>query len=165
MNASGNREFYMSCSSVNIKGTEVESNNTPKGSPLLIANLNPIRNECYTNYATSIIYPSKYDGITATERAPIAMKLEAFPAKNPDGCGSDNVTILNMLKKPVDWSAVDEQSLSTFRSTVTPLLTSNLVTQKHTFISPTLCLPPSGALYVPKPPLPGAAPDPLLGST
>ncbi len=161
MNASGNLEFYMSCSSVNIKGTEAGSNITPRGPPLLIANLDPIRDECYTNYATSIIYPSKYDGITATERAPIALKLEAFPVKNPDGCGSDNVTILNMLKKPVDRSAVDGQGPSTLNSTVTTVLISNSVTQKHTSIIKALCLPPSGAPHVPKPPLPGAAPDPL----
>jgi len=109
----------------------------------------------------SIIYPSKYDGITATERAPIAMKLEAFPARNPDGCGSDNITILNMLLKPVDRSAVDGQGLSTLRSTVTSVLISNSVTQKHTSISQALCLPSSGAPHVPKPPPPGAAPDPL----
>lgn len=107
---------------------EVESNNTSKGSSLLIADLDSIRNECYTNYATSIIYPSKYGGITATERASIAMKLEAFPAKNPDGCDSDNVTFLDMLKKPVDWSSVDGQSLSTLRSTVTSVLISSSVT-------------------------------------
>jgi hypothetical protein len=89
----------MSCSSVNISGTGTGTTITPAGPPLLIANLDPIRNECYTNQETSIIYPQKYVGDTIVELAPIALGLQNFPGPNPNGCGSDNLTILEALKR------------------------------------------------------------------
>ncbi len=90
----------MSCTSVNITGTGSGTTTTPAGPPLLIANLDPIRSECYTNQETSIIYPQKYVGDTVVERAPVALGFQSFPGPNPNGCGSDNLTILDVLKSP-----------------------------------------------------------------
>jgi len=97
INASGNREFYMSCSSVDIIGTGTITTTTPPGPPLLIANLNPIRSDCFTKELTSVIYPQKYVGNTPVERAPVALGLQTFPGPNPDGCGSDNSTLIQLI--------------------------------------------------------------------
>jgi len=90
INASGNREYYMSCSSVDIIGTGCETQTTPPGPPLFIANLDPLRGECYTKEQTSLIYPKKYVENTPIERAPVGLQLQEFAARNPDSCGSDN---------------------------------------------------------------------------
>ncbi len=161
INASGNREFYMSCSSVTIKGRGSACNVTPKGPPLLIANLNPIQHDCYTNDATSILYPSKYNPLAATERAPIALKLQAFPVKNPDGCGSDNITILGILKKPVGWSAIGGQGTGKPKSIVSLAQTSVQIVRNTASAVSCLCNTLSEVARVPRPPLPGASPDPL----
>ncbi|PVH70820.1 lytic polysaccharide monooxygenase, partial [Cadophora sp. DSE1049] len=57
INATGNREYYMSCSSVNISGSGPVPTITPAGPPLLVANLDPMKQECYTKEGTSVIYP------------------------------------------------------------------------------------------------------------
>jgi hypothetical protein len=90
----------MSCTSVNIAGIESRTTITPAGPPLLIANLNPIRSECYTNQKTSIIYPQKYVGDTIVERAPVALGFQSFLGLNPNGYRSDNLTILDVLRSP-----------------------------------------------------------------
>ena len=94
INASGNREYYMSCTSVDIVGNESGIQITLSGPLLLVANLDPIRRECYTKEQTSLIYPQKYIGNTLIQRAPVALGLQDFPAPNPDGCGSDNVSLI-----------------------------------------------------------------------
>lgn len=98
INASGNREYYMSCTSVDIVGNRSGTQTTPIGPPLLVANLDPIRCECHTKEQTSIIYPQKYIGNTPIKRAPVALGFQDFPTPNPDGCGSDNVTLIALIK-------------------------------------------------------------------
>jgi hypothetical protein len=98
INASGNREYYMSCTSVDVVGTGSGTQTTPAGPPLLVANLDPIRSECYTKEQTSVIYPRKYTGDAPIQRAPVALDLQVFPAPNLDGCGSDNLTLIELIK-------------------------------------------------------------------
>jgi hypothetical protein len=90
----------MSCSSVDILGTGDGTVITPAGPPLLITNLDPIRKECYTNQGTSVIYPQKYVGDTPVEQAPVALGFQDFPGPDPNSCGSDNLTLLEVLKSP-----------------------------------------------------------------
>jgi hypothetical protein len=98
INASGNREYYMSCTSVDIVGKNNGTQTTPTGPPLLLANLDPIRRECYTKEQTSVSYPQKYIGNAPIQRAPAALGLQDFPAPNPAGCGSDNATLIALIK-------------------------------------------------------------------
>src|SRR5450432_2716463 len=86
----------MSCSLVKINGAG--SGTIVAGPPLFIANLDPIRDKCFTNQQTSILYPRKYIGDTAVEVAPVALGLHEFPGPDPDFCGSDNLSILELLK-------------------------------------------------------------------
>jgi hypothetical protein len=102
INASGNREYYMSCTSVNIVGTGSGTRITPAGPPLLVINLDPIRFECYTKEQTSVIYSQKYIRNTPIQRAPVALDLQDFLALNPDGCGSDNSTLIELIKAGPD---------------------------------------------------------------
>ena len=91
----------MSCSSIDILGTGDGTVITPAGPPLLIANLDPIRKECYTNQQTSVIYLKKYIGDTAVEWVPVTLGLQNLPGPNPESCGSDNLMILELLKVPL----------------------------------------------------------------
>ncbi|CZR65308.1 uncharacterized protein PAC_15208 [Phialocephala subalpina] len=106
INASGNRELYMSCSSVNIQGAGSVTTQTPAGPPLFVANLNPINNDCVTKENTAIIYPSKFIENTVVDVAPApvdivpAVVLQDFSATNPASCGSDNSTLVGLLKDP-----------------------------------------------------------------
>jgi hypothetical protein len=102
INASRNREYYMSCTSVDIVGTRSGTQTTLAGPPLLVANLDPIRYECHTKERTSVIYPHKYIGDAPIERAPVALGLQDFPASNPDGCSSDNLTLIELIKGSPD---------------------------------------------------------------
>ena len=86
----------MSCSPVTISGSQDSRN--PKGSPLLIANLDPVRSDCYTEPGTSILYPARFVGIDRPERATVALNLQPYLVRNPNGCSSDNVTILGLLE-------------------------------------------------------------------
>ena len=88
----------MSCSSVNIKGNGPITTTTPAGPPLLIANLDPIRRDCFTYEDTSVIYPAKYIGLSIFEEAQIALGLQNLPVPDPNSCGSDNFTLLELLK-------------------------------------------------------------------
>ncbi len=140
----------MSCSSVNINGRHNESITDPKGPSLLIANLDPIWDQCHTNDATSLVYPSKYRGIMATELAAVALGLQAFPVNNPDGCSSDNRTLLELLRKPASTFKSDDQD--------TPNPNSLIALTSSTTASSVKA--PSRVIQVVKPPLS----DPPLGS-
>src|SRR5438270_5477202 len=109
VNASGNREYYMSCSPVKIDGVGQPTTVTPKGSPLLIANLQADPSlepwadshwaSCNTKDDTSILFPDKYKGVNPVIRAPKALNLQAFPGGDNPICGSDNPDTLKALGK------------------------------------------------------------------
>ena len=85
----------MSCSSVDISGSGPVTTTTPAGPPLLVANLDPMKQECYTKEGTSVIYPQKYVVGAPVYRAAVALGLEPFPGPDPDACGSDSLTFVN----------------------------------------------------------------------
>ena len=111
VNASGNREFYMSCSCISIQGNSTATTTTPHGPPLLIANLpaqapnNPstqptndsIWEQCHTLDDTSIIYPLRYQGVNPAIYAPVALNLQPFLGGNDTTCGSDNQAMVSAL--------------------------------------------------------------------
>lgn len=142
INASGNREFYMSCSCISIQGDSTATATTPNGPPLLIANLpaqppsNPstpptndsIWEQCHTLDDTSIIYPLSYQGINPAVFAPVALNLQSFLGGKNTTCGSDNLEMVSILGRfasgPIS---------STFPSPVdssTPALVSSSEVQK-----------------------------------
>lgn len=92
----------MSCTSVDIVGNKSEMQIAPSGPPLLIANLDHIRRECHTKEQTSVTYPKKYIGITPVKRAPVALDLQEFSTTNLDGCGSDNSSLIALIKGSPD---------------------------------------------------------------
>lgn len=108
INATGNREYYMSCSCVTIRGSGKGNATMPGGSPLLIANLQANLNvlpsddtfwsRCNTVEGTSVIYPEKYKGLNAVVRAPIALNLQDFPGQDDPTCGSDNKNTIDALR-------------------------------------------------------------------
>jgi hypothetical protein len=62
----------------------------------------------------------------AVERALVALGLQNFPGPDPDSCGSDNLTILEILKSSsgyVGTNAKTSGSISTSASFTTLLLT------------------------------------------
>ena len=105
-NASGNREMYMSCSPVMIKGDGPTTTKTPKGPPLLIANLQfnkqvaPMDDvfyaRCHVPDDTSIVFPTMFSNCTQMDRAPIARNLQPL---NVDltVCSSANETTRKLL--------------------------------------------------------------------
>jgi hypothetical protein len=171
----------MSCSSVNIKGTGNGTHTTPAGPPLLVANLDPIRNECYTKESTSVIYPRKYIGDAVEERA--LVRLHKFPGPNPDGCGSDNSTLLELLKRSPDGAAASKVRIvgaSTLPPSSSPVSISPLppvpsspesclITPSASRLSsfttqkagPPPCSYSRGIQQVPSAPALGSPPDPL----
>ncbi|KFY66252.1 hypothetical protein V496_02129 [Pseudogymnoascus sp. VKM F-4515 (FW-2607)] len=128
INASGNREYYMSCSPVEIIGVGSGTSITPAGPPLLVANLDPIRGDCYTNDETSVIYPHKYIGDTPVERAPVALGLQSFPSQNSDRCGSDNITLLGLVNGHPKDSNTEESQIATMSTSSSTSLSSNVAT-------------------------------------
>ena len=154
----------MSCSSVNILGIGDGTVVTPAGPPLFIANLDPIRKECYTNQQTSVIYLKKYIGDTAVERAPVALGLQNLPGPNPESCGLNNLTILELLKSPSGYVATNAKTVGGISNsalvalslpTLLPLSSSTQPVVEHS------CLFWTGQPQVPTPPNPSASPNPL----
>jgi hypothetical protein len=100
----------MSCSPVKVEGVGPPTTTTPKGSPILIANLqahpglapseDPIAAKCYTVEGTSILFPAKYKEVQPVIRAPKTLNLQAFSKKDNPTCGSDNPDTLKALRKP-----------------------------------------------------------------
>ena len=84
----------MSCSSVDISGSGPVTTTTPAGPPLLVANLDPMKQECYTKEGTSVIYPQKYVAEAPVYQVAVALGLERFPGPNPNACGSDSMIFL-----------------------------------------------------------------------
>ncbi|KAH7000833.1 hypothetical protein B0J12DRAFT_756340 [Macrophomina phaseolina] len=124
INATGRREFYMSCSPVKITGSGPSTNVTPEGHPLMIANMNPLSGDtaqanallqCRTQDSTSVEYPDRYKGFNAVIRAPVALNLQPFPGGNRS-CSSDNPEIVEALSESI------KVKTSSMASTVTSLM-------------------------------------------
>lgn len=127
INASGNREYYMSCSCVSILGSS-SATITPNGPPLLIANLpaqppsnpsippmnDPVWERCHTSDDTSVIYPLKYQGVNSVIDAPAALHLQPFLGGNESTCGSDNLDMVSALGRfpsgPISSSSSESSS-------------------------------------------------------
>lgn len=121
----------MSCSPLDIIGVGSGTSITPAGPPLLVANLDPIRGDCYTNQETSVIYPHKYIGDTPVERAPVALGLQTFPSQNLDGCGSDNLTLLALLNGHPDKVYADKSQLASPSTSSPSSLSTNVATNQY----------------------------------
>ncbi|KAK3063714.1 hypothetical protein LTS18_013363 [Coniosporium uncinatum] len=119
INATGNREYYMSCSCVRIEGVGPSTEITPAGPPLLVANLQAdpeaapatdiIRSKCNTPPGTSIVYSAQYDD-TPTERAPTALKLQEFPTTEGTVCDTSSKELMEKLSLGRSFTATPEFS-------------------------------------------------------
>ncbi|KAK3064937.1 hypothetical protein LTS18_001901, partial [Coniosporium uncinatum] len=122
INATGNREYYMSCSCVRIKGEGPSTEITPAGPPLLVANLQAdpeaapasgiIWSKCNTPPGTSIVYSAKYDD-TPTKRAPIALNLQEYPATEGTVCDTSSKELMEKLSLGRSFAAIPEFSNAT----------------------------------------------------
>lgn len=146
LNASGNREFYMSCSCVTIRGNSTATTTTPSGPPLLIANLpaqppsspaeypieDPIWQVCHTLDDTSIEYPSRYQGVNPVIQAPVALSLQPFLGGNNTTCGSDNPDTVSALGRFVSWPVSSSSSslLSAVADSSSPVVTAPLAVEQ-----------------------------------
>jgi hypothetical protein len=103
LNASGNREFYMSCSPVKIKGSN-SLNDLPTGFPMLIANLkfeDTRWSRCRTPHGVWIRYPVRYRGINppiVAGNLPNGSAIQFIDFEDGTGiCGSDNKELVQAL--------------------------------------------------------------------
>ncbi|KAK3061595.1 hypothetical protein LTS18_005853 [Coniosporium uncinatum] len=117
INATGNREYYMSCSCVRTEGVGPSTDITPAGPPLLVANLQAdpeaapatdmVWSKCNTPPGTSIVYSAQYDD-TPTERAPTALKLQEFPTTEGTVCDTSSKELMEKLSLGRSFAAVPE---------------------------------------------------------
>ncbi|KAK3064056.1 hypothetical protein LTS18_010477, partial [Coniosporium uncinatum] len=122
INATGNREYYMSCSCVRIKGVGPSTEVTPAGPPLLVANLQAdpeaapatdvMWSKCNTPPGTSIVYSAQYDD-TPTKRAPIALNLQEYPATEGTVCDTSSKELMEKLSLERSFAAIPEFSNAT----------------------------------------------------
>ncbi|EON65846.1 hypothetical protein W97_05088 [Coniosporium apollinis CBS 100218] len=126
INASGHKEYYMSCSSVTIEGSGEPTTITPEGPPLLIANLqadannaprnDPLWSKCHSNEETSVIFPQRYRGLNPVIRAEKVLKFEDFPGRDDPACASDNADTLAALRRGFNMSTTERESSPPDRS-------------------------------------------------
>ncbi|KAK3081712.1 hypothetical protein LTS18_003563 [Coniosporium uncinatum] len=122
INATGNREYYMSCSCVRIEGVGPSTDITPAGPPLLVANLQAdpkaapatdiIWSKCNTPPGTSMVYSAQYDD-TPTKRAPTALNLQEFPALEGTVCDTSSEELMEKLSLGRSFAAIPEVSNAT----------------------------------------------------
>ena len=102
INVSGNREFYMSCSPVNIFNPSFPEKVgvTPKGNPLLIANIAAIKDKCFVDENEAIIYPPEFAGKFPavnnghfTRNSPVTLMTFA----GPKDCASENEVLVKAI--------------------------------------------------------------------
>ncbi|KAK3065025.1 hypothetical protein LTS18_013210 [Coniosporium uncinatum] len=122
INATGNREYYMSCSCVRIEGVGPSTDITPAGPPLLVANLQAdpeaapatdiVWSKCNTPPGTSIVYSAQYDD-TPTKRGPIALNLQEYPAAEGKVCDTSSKELMEKLSLGRSFAVIPEFSNAT----------------------------------------------------
>ncbi|OAL56154.1 hypothetical protein IQ07DRAFT_660626 [Pyrenochaeta sp. DS3sAY3a] len=130
LNATGKREFYMSCSSVRIHNANALAK-MPTGFPMFVANLQAdvavlesddwFWSQCHIPHGVWIHYPAQYRGMNApivAKQPPPGSSITFLTLTDTEGiCSSDNVMAVEALARSSDL----DSTLATQRLEVTSI--------------------------------------------